>query len=308
MPERADVFLVEHGFASTRAEAQAAIKAGRVMVDGKRVTKPAQTLHEGQQIIFEKEHPYVSRGALKLIAALDHFDLSPKDRICLDIGASTGGFTQVLLERGAARVFAIDVGHDQLHQTVAADPRVTSYEGVNARDLTTDIVTQAPEAIVIDVSFISLMLALPRALEMAAKDGVAGRPGQTAIRGRPRTCRQGRHRARCGDRACRGRTHRRMACLHRRLAGARIDRKPHRGRRRQSRISSGGDKIMSTLCRHFGPCGGCLLQDMPQDEYRARKRQLVVDALAHHGVEGGGCRHRLGPAAQPPPRHVQGGQ
>jgi 23S rRNA (cytidine1920-2'-O)/16S rRNA (cytidine1409-2'-O)-methyltransferase len=166
---RADVFLVDHGFASTRAEAQAAIKAGRVRADGKPVTKPAQMLHDGQQLVFEKEHPYVSRGALKLIAALDHFGLSPKDRICLDIGASTGGFTQVLLERGAAKVFAIDVGHDQLHKTVAADPRVTSYEGVNARDLSTDTVTEPPQAIVIDVSFISLMLALPRALEMAAK-------------------------------------------------------------------------------------------------------------------------------------------
>lgn len=169
MSQRADTFLVAHGYAASRAEAQAAIKAGRVSADGKPVTKPAQMLHDGQEIVFEKEHPYVSRGALKLIAALDHFDLSPLDCVCLDIGASTGGFTQVLLERGAKRVFAIDVGHDQLHKTVAADPRVTSYEGVNARDLTTDIVTDAPEAIVIDVSFISLMLALPCALAMAAK-------------------------------------------------------------------------------------------------------------------------------------------
>jgi 23S rRNA (cytidine1920-2'-O)/16S rRNA (cytidine1409-2'-O)-methyltransferase len=167
--QRADVFLVEYGFASTRAEAQAAIKSGRVAADGKPVVKPAQMLHEGQQIAFEKEHPYVSRGALKLIAALDHFGLSPKDRICLDIGASTGGFTQVLLGRGAKRIFAIDVGHDQLHKTVASDPRVLSYEGVNARNLTSDIVTEPPEVIVIDVSFISLMLALPRALQMAAK-------------------------------------------------------------------------------------------------------------------------------------------
>jgi 23S rRNA (cytidine1920-2'-O)/16S rRNA (cytidine1409-2'-O)-methyltransferase len=166
---RADTFLVTHGYAASRAEAQAAIKAGRVAADGKPVTKPSQTLHEHQHIQFEKEHPYVSRGALKLIAALDHFGFSPEGRNCLDIGASTGGFTQVLLERGAKRVTAIDVGHDQLHKTVAADPRVISYEGVNARDLTTDIVTERPEAIVIDVSFISLMLALPRALDMAAK-------------------------------------------------------------------------------------------------------------------------------------------
>jgi len=168
MPKRADLFLVDHGYAASRAEAQAAIRAGRVAADGKPIAKPAQMLHEGQQIVFEKEHPYVSRAALKLIAALDHFGFSPKDRVCLDIGASTGGFTQVLLERGASRVFAIDVGHGQLHQTLAADPRVHAFEGVNARDLTTGVVSEPPEAIVIDVSFISLMLALPRALAMAA--------------------------------------------------------------------------------------------------------------------------------------------
>jgi len=167
--KRADVFLVEHGYAASRAEAQAAIRAGRVRADGDPLTKPAQMLHEGQEISFEKEHPYVSRGALKLIAALDHFGVSPRDRVCLDIGASTGGFTQVLLERGARRVFAVDVGHGQLHETLASDPRVKSFEGVNARDLTTEVVTEPPEAIVIDVSFISLMLALPRALAMAAK-------------------------------------------------------------------------------------------------------------------------------------------
>ena len=167
--QRADLFLVEHGYAASRAEARGAIKAGRVAADGKPVTKPAQMLREGQHIAFEKEHPYVSRGALKLIAALDHFGFSPEGRICLDIGASTGGFTQVLLERGAKCVTAIDVGHGQLDETISADPRVHSFEGVNARDLTTDIVAEAPEVIVIDVSFISLMLALPRALEMAAK-------------------------------------------------------------------------------------------------------------------------------------------
>lgn len=167
---RADLFLVDHGYAASRAEAQAAIRAGHVRADGNPLTRPAQMLHDGQTIEFAKEHPYVSRGALKLIAALDRFGYSPKDRLCLDIGASTGGFTQVLLERGALRVFAIDVGHGQLNQTLAADPRVQAFEGINARELSTDIVTEAPEAIVIDVSFISLKLALPRALEMAAKN------------------------------------------------------------------------------------------------------------------------------------------
>jgi 23S rRNA (cytidine1920-2'-O)/16S rRNA (cytidine1409-2'-O)-methyltransferase len=167
MAQRADLFLVEHGYAASRAEARGAIKAGRVTADGKPVTKPAQMLREGQTIVFEKAHAYVSRGALKLIAALDHFGLSPRDRVCLDIGASTGGFTQVLLERGAARVYAIDVGRGQLHETLSNDPRVKSFEGVNARNPSMDIVTEAPEAVVIDVSFISLMLVLPRALEMA---------------------------------------------------------------------------------------------------------------------------------------------
>lgn len=166
--QRADIFLVEHGYAASRAEAQAAIKAGHVTADGVTVAKPAQPLHDGMAIAFQKAHPYVSRAALKLIAALDHFGLSPEGRACLDIGAATGGFTQVLLERGAARVTAIDVGHDQLHEKIAADPRVHSFEGVNARDLTRDVVSVPPEAVVIDVSFISLMLALPRALEMAA--------------------------------------------------------------------------------------------------------------------------------------------
>lgn len=166
--KRADVFLVEHGYAATRSEARGAIRAGRVSADGRAVTKPAQILHEGMAIAFEKEHPYVSRGALKLIAALDHFGFSPKDRICLDVGVSTGGFTEVLLERGAKRVYAIDVGHGQLREKIASDPRVKAFEGVNARDLSPEVIAEAPQAIVIDVSFISLMLALPRALAMAA--------------------------------------------------------------------------------------------------------------------------------------------
>ena len=166
-PTRADVFLVARGYAASRAEAQAAIKAGRVSADGAPVTKPAQKLHDGMTIAFEKEHPYVSRGALKLIAALDHFGFSPEGRRCLDLGASAGGFTEVLLERGARHVTAVDVGHGQLHEKISGDARVTSYEGVNARELRADI-AGVPEAIVIDVSFISLMLALPRALELAA--------------------------------------------------------------------------------------------------------------------------------------------
>ena len=117
--------------------------------------------------IADEARAYVSRAALKLIHALDHFALSPKDRDCLDIGASTGGFTQVLLERGARHVTAIDVGHGQLAESLRDDPRVTLIEGLNARDLTPAHLAEPPQFIVADVSFISLKLALPPALDLA---------------------------------------------------------------------------------------------------------------------------------------------
>jgi 23S rRNA (cytidine1920-2'-O)/16S rRNA (cytidine1409-2'-O)-methyltransferase len=165
---RADVYLVQHGYAASRAEAQAAIAAGRVLADGQTVLKPSQPIGDAANIAYERAHPYVSRGALKLIAALDCFELSPRGLVCLDIGTSTGGFTQVLLERGAAKVYAVDVGHGQLHGDVAKDPRVVSVEGVNARELSDRQIPERPQAIVADVSFISLKLALPPALELAA--------------------------------------------------------------------------------------------------------------------------------------------
>jgi 23S rRNA (cytidine1920-2'-O)/16S rRNA (cytidine1409-2'-O)-methyltransferase len=165
---RADVFLVENGYAASRAEAQAAIAAGTVTADGRVIAKSSQTLSDGMQIVYAPAHPYVSRGAVKLAAALDRFALSPQGLTCLDIGASTGGFTQVLLERGAARVFAVDVGHGQLHAKVAGDSRVISLENTNARELSPVVLGEEPQAIVADVSFISLKLALPRALTMAS--------------------------------------------------------------------------------------------------------------------------------------------
>jgi 23S rRNA (cytidine1920-2'-O)/16S rRNA (cytidine1409-2'-O)-methyltransferase len=167
MPTRADIFLVEQGYAASRAEAQAAIRAGRVTADSKPVLKASQPIGKWATVTYAKAHPYVSRGALKLIAALDHFSLSPKNLTCLDIGASTGGFTEVLLERGARKVYAVDVGHDQLHPKLAADPRVVSLERCNARDLDTAQVPGRLQALVADVSFISLKLALPRALAQA---------------------------------------------------------------------------------------------------------------------------------------------
>lgn len=167
MSTRADVYLVENGFAASRAEAQEAIRAGTVSVNGNRILKASQPISDGAAITYTKAHPYVSRGALKLVAALDHFDLSPEGLNCLDIGASTGGFTEVLLERGAHRVFAVDVGHGQLRQKLATDPRVVSVEGTDARQLTPAHVGGFTQAIVADVSFISLKLALPAALSLA---------------------------------------------------------------------------------------------------------------------------------------------
>lgn len=165
---RADIFLVENGYAKSRNEAQAAIRAGTVLADGRKIEKPSQLLKANMNIEYVKPHPYVSRGGLKLAAALEKFALSAEHRICLDIGASTGSFTEVLLNGGASKVYAVDVGHGQLNPKLARDPRIVRRDGVNARDLTRTHVPDAPDAITIDVSFIGLKLALPRALEMAA--------------------------------------------------------------------------------------------------------------------------------------------
>ncbi len=167
--KRLDLLLVEKAFAPSRARAQATIKAGKVRVAGQLVLKPAQEVDPDAEIAVESlDHPYVSRAALKLVHALDHFDINCRDKYCLDLGASTGGFTQVLLERGAGRVVAIDVGHGQLSPLVAQSPKVLSLEGVNAKDLTAALFERAPELLVSDLSFISLKKALPVALALAA--------------------------------------------------------------------------------------------------------------------------------------------
>lgn len=165
---RADLFLVEQGFAVSRNEAQAAIHAGLVTADGAVVAKPSQILAAGAAIQFVKPHPYVSRGALKLAAALEYFALSPDGRTCLDIGASTGGFTEILLNGGARRVYAVDVGHGQMNARLAREPRVVRKEGLNARELTQAHVPEPLDAIVADVSFIGLKLVLPPAIALAA--------------------------------------------------------------------------------------------------------------------------------------------
>jgi len=165
---RLDVLLVERGLVTTRSKARDAITRGVVAVDGVIVSKPAQPIAAAASIeLREDASPYVSRAAPKLLHGLDHFGIDPKGVNALDIGASTGGFTQVLLERGAAHVTALDVGHGQFDQTMRRDPRVTVLERLNARDLKPEHLAQTPDLIVCDVSFISLTLALPPALDLA---------------------------------------------------------------------------------------------------------------------------------------------
>ena len=169
MTIRLDQLLLNRGLVASRARARDAIQRGTVKVDGRTVTKPASTFAQGVTLtIDDPAQDYVSRAALKLVAALDHFGLDPSEQTCLDVGASTGGFTEVLLKRGAAHVVAVDVGHGQIHPRVAEDPRVTNIEGLNARSMTRgDIDERAITFIVSDVSFISLKLALPPALGLA---------------------------------------------------------------------------------------------------------------------------------------------
>lgn len=166
---RIDRLLVERGLFDSRAKAQDAIAAGLVRAGGKTVTKASEEVTADAQIEARPAHPYVSRGALKLVAALDHFKVDPKGRNCLDIGASTGGFTQLLLERGAARVYAVDVGTAQLHQSLRSDPRIVSLEQTDIRTLDAAALDPKPDLIVCDVSFISLKLILPAAFKLAAR-------------------------------------------------------------------------------------------------------------------------------------------
>ena len=169
---RADKYLVEHGYFDTRARAQAAIAAGKGSVNDVILVKPSQTIPEGAEIVAEAAHPYVSRAALKLVKGLDAFDVDPAGKRCLDIGSSTGGFTEVLLERGAARVVAVDVGRDQLAPALRAHPQVLSLEGTDARNLTRELIEDAaPELLVCDASFISLEKVLARPLELLGEGG-----------------------------------------------------------------------------------------------------------------------------------------
>ncbi len=163
--ERLDVLLVERGLAESRAKAQALVLAGQVVVDDQRADKPgARVPVEAELRLKGVGLKFVSRGGLKLEAALQAFHLDVRGAVCADIGASTGGFTDCLLQRGAARVHAIDVGYGQLHEKLRKDPRVVSRERVNARHLTDEDLPEPVDVVVIDVSFISLKLVLPAVL------------------------------------------------------------------------------------------------------------------------------------------------
>jgi len=168
--KRADILLVERGLFESRAKARAAIEAGGVTAGGQVVAKPSEAVDEAVELIAAPAHPWVGRGALKLVAALDLWPVAVEGQVVLDVGASTGGFTEVCLSRGAAKVYAVDVGRGQLHARLASDPRVVGLEGLDARALTSALVPEPPGLVVTDVSFIGLAKALPAALSLAAPD------------------------------------------------------------------------------------------------------------------------------------------
>ena len=168
MKARLDQLLVARGLAESRARAKAAIEAGGVTVDGQPAKAASQMVAEGAELVFVDAHDFVSRAALKLDHALNLWPVAVEGRAVLDVGASTGGFTEVCLRRRAARVYAVDVGQGQLHPRVAAEPRVVNLEKTDARDLTPGLILEAPQLIVCDASFIGLAKVLPAALALAA--------------------------------------------------------------------------------------------------------------------------------------------
>ena len=166
--QRVDHILVERGLAESRAKAQALVMAGRVYSGEKRIEKPGQQLNPETALdVRGQDHPWVSRGGLKLALALEHFGLSAAGRVAIDVGASTGGFTDVLVQNGAAKVYAVDVGRGQLAWKLQTDSRVVRLDKTNARGLTPELVPDPVEAIVCDASFIGLETVLPAALALA---------------------------------------------------------------------------------------------------------------------------------------------
>ncbi len=170
MAPRADLILAERGLFESRAKAREAIEAGLVRADGRLVKKPSEEIAAQAELTTAKPYPWVSRGGVKLAHALETFGVDPSGRYCLDIGASTGGFSDVLLTRGARHVVAVDVGHGQLHPRINGDARVTALERLDARALERSHLAEAPSLIVCDASFISLTLILPHVLALAAQD------------------------------------------------------------------------------------------------------------------------------------------
>jgi 23S rRNA (cytidine1920-2'-O)/16S rRNA (cytidine1409-2'-O)-methyltransferase len=169
---RLDLLLVARGLYPTRERAQRAVMAGLVSVEGRRIDKAGTAVPvEARVVVAGPPEPFVSRAGRKLAAALDRFGIDPAGRVCLDVGASTGGFTDCLLQRGASRVYALDVGHGQLHATLRSDPRVVALEGRNARYLDAADVPEPVTLVTIDVSFISLRLVAPPVLPLLAAGG-----------------------------------------------------------------------------------------------------------------------------------------
>jgi 23S rRNA (cytidine1920-2'-O)/16S rRNA (cytidine1409-2'-O)-methyltransferase len=166
--KRADLLLVERGLFESRARAQAAIEAGLVTANDKQVVKASENIPADAVLQAQPAHPYVSRGGVKLAGALERYPLDIEDHVCLDVGASTGGFTEVLLANGAAIVFSIDVGKSQLHPSLHGHPRIVSMEETDIRSFEGKRLPQRPDIVVIDVSFISLKAVLPVALSLAA--------------------------------------------------------------------------------------------------------------------------------------------
>ena len=166
--KRADVLLVERGLFESRARAQAAIEAGLVTANARQVLKASENIPANAQLQAQPAHPFVSRGGVKLSGALERYPLEIEDHVCLDIGASTGGFTEVLLANGASLVFSIDVGTGQLHPSLQGHPRIVSMEQTDIRGFEGKRLPQRPDIVVIDVSFISLKAVLPAALSLAA--------------------------------------------------------------------------------------------------------------------------------------------
>ena len=168
---RADLALVERGLVESRARAQALIMAGKVFAGERKLAKAGEAIADDQPLeVRGQDHPWVSRGGLKLAHALAHFGLDPSGLVCLDLGASTGGFTDVLLQSGAARVYAVDVGHGQLAWKLRSDPRVVVLERTNARTLTAAQVPEPIDLLVCDASFIGLAVLLPALLALTARE------------------------------------------------------------------------------------------------------------------------------------------